>query len=63
MEIPFSLQNLIVGFAASAAIGLVAWRMGALAISGAFGATMIGGLIFGFGGLSWATVLTSRWMR
>ncbi|MBT3241120.1 MAG: DUF92 domain-containing protein [Chloroflexi bacterium] len=57
MEIPFSLQNLIVGFAASAAIGLVAWRMGALAISGAFGATMIGGLIFGFGGLSWAAIL------
>ncbi len=57
MENLFSFQDLVIGFITSAVIGVLAWRLGSLTISGAFGATVVGGLIFGFGGISWAAIL------
>jgi len=45
------------GFVLAALAGLLAWRLQALTLGGALGATIIGGLVFGFGGLTWAAVL------
>lgn len=51
------LIQLAAGFLLSAAIGLLAWRAGSLSTSGALGAWLTGGLIFGLGGLAWAALL------
>jgi len=51
------LVQLVIGFALGIAIGLMAWRAGALSASGALAAALVGGLIFGLGGLAWAAVL------
>ena len=48
---------LAVGFVLAALVGLIGWRMKALTPGGAAGAALIGGLVFGFGGLTWAAVL------
>ena len=48
---------LAVGFLLAALVGLMAWKSGALTAGGMVGATLIGGLVFGFGGLTWASVL------
>lgn len=48
---------LIIGFALGVLIGALAWRAGALSGSGARAATLVGGLIFGLGGLPWAVLL------
>ncbi len=50
-------MQLLYGFLLGALIGLLAWRVGALSPSGALAATLVGGLIFGLGGLSWAALL------
>ena len=50
-------MQLILGFIFGALIGFFAYRARALSLSGAWGATLTGGLIFGLGGLPWAVVL------
>jgi uncharacterized protein (TIGR00297 family) len=61
MDIPhFSTElwmQLLAGLALGGLIGLLALRAGALSRSGALAATIVGGLIFGLGGLGWATLL------
>jgi uncharacterized protein (TIGR00297 family) len=52
-----NLQQVIFGFLGAGLAGLLAWRAGALAPSGAWGAVLVGGLIFGFGGFPWAALL------
>ncbi len=52
-----SIQQLLVGVILAAIVGLVGWRLRALKSSGALVATLLGGLIFGLGGLSWAAIL------
>ncbi len=49
--------QLLIGFVLGALIGLLAWRAHALSPNGAFAATLVGGLIFGLGGISWAALL------
>jgi uncharacterized protein (TIGR00297 family) len=56
MTINTSIQ-IIIGFLLAAIIALLAWRMGSLSTSGAWGALLTGGLIFGMGGLAWAVLL------
>ena len=51
------LTQLIIGVLSGALVGLLAWRAGALSLSGAWAATLSGGLIFGLGGLPWAVLL------
>ncbi|RKZ52126.1 MAG: DUF92 domain-containing protein [Candidatus Parabeggiatoa sp. nov. 2] len=51
------LLQFIIGFLLGALMGYVAWRVKALSVSGAWAATVVGGLIFGLGGLSWAMLL------
>lgn len=51
-----SLQ-LLIGFLLGALIGFGARRARALSNSGAWAATLIGGVIFGLGGLPWAVLL------
>ncbi len=48
---------LLVGFALAAAVGAYGYKRGALTWGGALGATLIGGCVFGWGGLVWAAVL------
>lgn len=50
-------MQLYIGFLLGLLIAALAWRAGALSGSGAFGATLTGGLIFGLGGLPWAALL------
>jgi len=49
--------QLILGFTLAAVVALGAWRLGALDRSGALGAFLIGGSVFGFGGPVWGAVL------
>jgi uncharacterized protein (TIGR00297 family) len=51
------LPALLLGLFLGGLIGLLAWRAGSLSRSGGLAAALSGGLIFGLGGLSWATVL------
>jgi uncharacterized protein (TIGR00297 family) len=51
------LTNLVLGFTMGAVIAWLAQRAGALNRSGAVAAALTGGLIFGLGGLAWATLL------
>jgi uncharacterized protein (TIGR00297 family) len=46
-----------IGLLLGMAIAFLAWRAHSLSISGAVAAAMTGGLIFGLGGLPWATLL------
>jgi uncharacterized protein (TIGR00297 family) len=50
-------MQLIGGFLLGVSIGYLAFRAGALTASGAWAAAFTGGLIFGLGGLPWATLL------
>jgi len=50
-------MQLPIGFAAAALIGFLSFRAGALNRSGAWAATLTGGLVFGLGGLPWAALL------
>jgi len=49
--------HILAGFLLGAVIAALAWRLGALSASGAWAATLTGGLIFGLGGLPWAVLL------
>jgi uncharacterized protein (TIGR00297 family) len=50
---------LVTGFVLAALAGLLGWRARLLTPGGALGATLIGGTVFGFGGLVWAAALIS----
>lgn len=45
------------GFFLAALVGVAGWKLQALTPGGALGATLIGGLVFGFGGPTWAMIL------
>jgi uncharacterized protein (TIGR00297 family) len=49
--------QLIAGFVLALLVGVAAWRARTLAVSGMLAAILTGGLIFGLGGLPWATLL------
>jgi len=49
--------QLITGILLGAAISLLAWKAGALSVSGAVAAFIVGSLTFGLGGLPWAMLL------
>jgi uncharacterized protein (TIGR00297 family) len=51
------ILQLVIGFAAAAAIAYAAYRAGSLSKSGAWGALVEGTLIFGLGGWQWAILL------
>lgn len=63
------ILRLFVGLCLGALIGVLARRAGALTRGGAWAAALIGGLIFGLGGLDWAILLlaffisSSAWSR
>jgi uncharacterized protein (TIGR00297 family) len=52
-----TFMQLLIGLILAVIIALLAWRAGALSISGAWAAVLTGGLIFGLGGLAWAALL------
>jgi uncharacterized protein (TIGR00297 family) len=49
--------NLLVGFVLAALVSLAAWRARSLNVQGAVGATVLGTIVFGLGGLAWAVLL------
>jgi uncharacterized protein (TIGR00297 family) len=49
--------QLFIGIILGATISLLAWWIGALSRSGAFAAFIVGSLIFGLGGFTWAMLL------
>jgi uncharacterized protein (TIGR00297 family) len=49
--------QIAIGFSLGVMVGYAAYRLGALNASGAVAASVVGGLIFGMGGVSWATLL------
>ena len=51
------IQNLFIGFAVALLVCFLAFKSGLLTKGGAWTAWLIGGLTFGLGGLSWATLL------
>lgn len=50
-------MQIIIGFFFGILIAAIAWRAGTLTRSGAVAAALSGGLLFGFGGIQWATLL------
>jgi uncharacterized protein (TIGR00297 family) len=50
-------MQLFSGLVLGALIGYLAYRAGALSASGAWAAALVGGLIFGLGGVAWAVLL------
>lgn len=50
-------MQLTIGFTLGIAVSYAAFRLGALTSSGAIAAVFVGGLIFGLGGLPWASLL------
>jgi len=50
-------MQIFFGFSLAIIVAVLAWRVGALSPSGAIAAVLTGGLIFGLGGLPWATLL------
>ena len=57
MLTPGTPGMLAAGFLLAALAGLAGWKIKALTRGGALGATIIGGLVFGYGGLTWAALL------
>jgi uncharacterized protein (TIGR00297 family) len=51
------MLQIIIGFILAIIVAVSAWRVGSLSTSGAWAATITGGLIFGLGGLPWAILL------
>ena len=49
--------QLLLGIVLGIAMSVLAWRFGALSLNGGLAAAVIGGLIFGLGGLAWAALL------
>jgi len=54
---PLNTPNIISAFLLAALIASLAWKLGALDRSGAVAATLLGGIIYGLGGLQWAILL------
>lgn len=52
-----STQQVLLGFGLAAVIGVLGWLARSLSPSGAIAAFLIGGVVFGFGGLPWAVLL------
>ena len=50
-------MELLLGFALGLLVGYTAFRLGALTAGGAAAAIIVGGLIFGLGGVPWASLL------
>lgn len=50
-------MEIILGFALSIMVAVIARSLGALSASGAAAAVFVGGIIFGFGGFEWAVLL------
>lgn len=50
-------MQIVIGLILGVLIGLAAYKLGALSASGAAAAAVVGGIIFGFGGLPWAALL------
>jgi len=55
--IDLPIQNLLTGIIIARLISLIGYRYGLLSISGAWAATFVGGLTFGFGGMRWAILM------
>jgi uncharacterized protein (TIGR00297 family) len=51
------LPQILIGIVLGALIAILAWKAGALSRNGAWAAALTGSLIFGLGGLPWATLL------
>lgn len=51
------MNTVLISVALAAAVSGAAWRIRALNASGAIAATVVGALVFGFGGLVWALAL------
>lgn len=49
--------QIAIGFSLGVVVGYTSYRLGALSTSGAVAASLVGGLIFGLGGIPWATLL------
>ncbi|HSG26686.1 MAG TPA: DUF92 domain-containing protein [Anaerolineales bacterium] len=56
-DLMFPLQQLLTGAGLAMAMGLAGWAARSLSPSGAAAAFVVGTLIFGFGGISWAALL------
>ncbi len=50
-------MQILIGFALGILVGYAAYKLGALSASGAAAAAVVGGMIFGLGGIAWATLL------
>jgi uncharacterized protein (TIGR00297 family) len=50
-------MQIALGFLLGVVVSFAAYRAGALSASGAVAASLVGGVIFGFGGIPWATLL------
>ncbi len=50
-------MQIFIGILLGIIVSIGAWRLGSLSRSGALGAALTGGLIFGLGGLPWAALL------
>jgi uncharacterized protein (TIGR00297 family) len=50
-------MQILIGFLLGVLVGYTAYKLEALSISGAAAAALVGGLIFGLGGIPWATLL------
>ncbi|MEN8241018.1 MAG: DUF92 domain-containing protein [Chloroflexota bacterium] len=52
-----TLPQILFGVGLAALVALSAWKMRTLSVSGAWGAMLTGGVIFGLGGIQWAALL------
>jgi len=50
-------MQIFIGLTLGVLVGYTSYRLGALSASGALAASLVGGLIFGLGGIPWATLL------
>jgi uncharacterized protein (TIGR00297 family) len=50
-------MQIFIGLTLGVLVGYTSFRVGALSASGAMAASLVGGLIFGLGGIPWATLL------
>ena len=51
------VPQILIGVGLAVAVSLAAWKAGALAVSGAWSAALMGSVVFGLGGLPWAVAL------
>jgi uncharacterized protein (TIGR00297 family) len=50
-------MQIFTGFVLGILVGYAAYKLGALSASGAAAAAIVGGMVFGLGGMSWAVIL------